>query len=372
MDEQPWITFSPVGKYLTQNGKVIDNLTYAKNAKPSFITIIGRRCKVTLLEQFLGTTSIPVHQQVYLRTVPKARTGHRPVVVIDCGIPRVHQTADDAPRESNPWNITTLTSKIFSPFSSVVVYFVTDLGGPRSVAEWLASQSVSPAASDLPTLPRILLVMETTSDSFDETIAASRILSQLLDAMQLLKQYDDNIQMQRDVDRHFRDITVLGLKSSSSDHDRGKIFKKRLLALSDLSMQDRLDAAVQFNLSHFQALSNRAIESFSPSTETVLFAHLSRPRGFSIELFQPCLRDFLNQLPSQSWLWHFAAPLIASALLLSSYPPSAHSKPSRLGRALTMLTLQIFRQSFSLAYSLHPVRRPCQSIRQTKISDACS
>jgi hypothetical protein len=30
-------------------------------------------------------------------------------------------------------------------------------------------------------------------------------------------------------------------------------------------------------------------------------------------------------MPSQSWLWHFAAPIIASALLLSSYPPRSHS-----------------------------------------------
>ncbi|EOA89665.1 uncharacterized protein SETTUDRAFT_37330 [Exserohilum turcica Et28A] len=29
-------------------------------------------------------------------------------------------------------------------------------------------------------------------------------------------------------------------------------------------------------------------------------------------------------MPSQAWLWHFAAPLIASALLLASYPPGAH------------------------------------------------
>ncbi|RAQ98955.1 FabD/lysophospholipase-like protein [Stemphylium lycopersici] len=30
-------------------------------------------------------------------------------------------------------------------------------------------------------------------------------------------------------------------------------------------------------------------------------------------------------MPSQAWLWHFAAPLIASALLLASYLPNAHN-----------------------------------------------
>jgi hypothetical protein len=31
-------------------------------------------------------------------------------------------------------------------------------------------------------------------------------------------------------------------------------------------------------------------------------------------------------MPSQAWLWHFAAPIIALALLLASYPPNSHSK----------------------------------------------
>jgi hypothetical protein len=332
------MVMSPSGDVLTQNGRVTDDLTDAKNVKPSFITIIGRRRKATLLGQLLETPSIPVHHQIYLRALPKARTSRTPVVLIDCGVPRWHPTFGSPPwgsKASTSWNIpvqnnvtTTLVSKIFSPFSSVVVYFVSDLGGAKSVAEWLAYHAASPPASDLRVFPRILLVMETTSNSFDESVAASRILSQLSAAVQKVRRYSGTTPVQEDIDRHFQDMTVLGLKSSMTVAERGKMFKKRLLALSDLSMRGRLEAGVQFSLSHFEVLSKQAIEKLSQGTETVPFAHLSRPCGFSIELFHHCLGDFLNQLPSQSWFWHFAAPLIASALLLSSYPPGAHGKLS--------------------------------------------
>jgi hypothetical protein len=369
MNDYPWITYknSPKGGVLTQNSRITDGRADPRNITPSLLTIVGRKFKTTLLEQLLGTPTIPVHQQVYLRALSKRRYGQTPIMLIDCGVlrgqqpvvPSSNSTSWDIPAQENV--TATLTSRIFSPFSSVIAYFVSDLGGLKSMAEWLASQATLSPPSDLSVLPRILLVMDTASESFDESIATSRASAQLLVAMQKLKNYSDPIHAQEDIDRHFRDITVLGLKSFMPVPALGKIFKKRLLALSDLSMRDRTEAAVHFNLSHIQALTRQAIYHFSLGEERVPIAHVSRPGGFSLELFQHCLQDLLTQLPSPSWLWQFSAPLIASAILLSSYPPGAHGKHTILPRG-DLLTRQASPPSFcSSTSSLHLVRRQYRS-----------
>ncbi|KAI0570086.1 hypothetical protein Alg215_11272 [Pyrenophora tritici-repentis] len=96
--------------------------------------------------------------------------------------------------------------------------------------------------------------------------------------------------------------------------------------MSDASMDERASKFTQFSYTHFQALTKQALSHMSSDSTTGFhFASASRPRGFTTNLLEACLTDFLNQMPSQAWLWHFAAPLIASALLLSSYPPDAHS-----------------------------------------------
>jgi hypothetical protein len=97
--------------------------------------------------------------------------------------------------------------------------------------------------------------------------------------------------------------------------------------MSEASMEERASDFTQFSYPHFQALAKQALSQISTDiTKPLRFAGASRPRGFTTDLLEACLSDFLLQMPSQAWLWHFAAPLVASALLLASYPPNAHSK----------------------------------------------
>lgn len=279
-------------------------------------------------------SSSGIHQHMYLRKLLKARTGY-PIVVINCGVLcRAAVQAVDCPFTNLPiWNVLAqknitamLFNRILALFSSVIVYFVSDLGGMRTVAEWLAYQATSPPATDIPVLPYILLVMETTSDTFDESIAASRVWFQVEKALQNTDDYNDQTEAQQDITRHFRDITVLGLRSSMSISVRARAFKKRLLALSEVLMRERYQASVQFNFAHFQTLTKLAITNYvDRGTETLLLSHASRPRGFSTDFFPLCVKDFLNQMLLLAWIWLVTAPLVASALLLSSYPPGAHS-----------------------------------------------
>jgi hypothetical protein len=96
-------------------------------------------------------------------------------------------------------------------------------------------------------------------------------------------------------------------------------------------MQERESAHTNFRFYHFLDLSKKLLSlvcsnSRKDQPKTLNLVHASRPCGFSIELLEYCLTDFLEQILSQAWLWHLVAPLIALALMLASYPPGAHGK----------------------------------------------
>ena len=305
------------------------------NYRPSFITFVGRRSKTILLDRLLGgELAVPVHKEVYLWSLPR-QSGCAPIVVIDCGMQNSHSQPPNptAARSATPatsWSLpeiqnvnAMLCGRIFSPFSSVICCFVSDLGGQRAVANWLADLANVVAAQDLPTVPRILLVVETRSDTFDERIAANKATVHLQQALQTKDCIPEN---QRDYLK-ISEIEVLGLQSCKSTSARARALKRRLLAMSEASMKERAGDFTQFSYAHFQALTRQALSHVSKDiTKPFQFASASRPRGFTTDLLEACLSDFLHQMPSQAWLWHFAAPLIASALLLASYPPNAHSK----------------------------------------------
>lgn len=339
MASLPWITFasSPSGNAITYYEPCVEFSTnLSTNSRPSIVTAVGKKSKTVLLEKILGSTaSLSVHKSVYLWSSSTLHSGSTPLLVVDCNLQNTYgvdacnvaaQHAISWPIE-NAGNISATFCRVLSPFSSVVCCFVSDLGGPRAVAKWLACQAVSPPASDLLTVPRLLLVVDTSSDTFDESIAADKSALLLCEAMHTLKLYSDEASVQNDIKLHFKGIEVLGLNSSRSTSVRARALKRRLYAMSDASMRERSQTRADFRFAHFQALSKKALSHFSRSPgRTFHFAGASRPHGFSGDLFQPCLQDFLQQLPSQAWLWHFAAPIVASALLLASYPPSSHGK----------------------------------------------
>jgi hypothetical protein len=189
----------------------------------------------------------------------------------------------------------------------VICCFVSDLGGPRAVANWLAELASAVAAPD----------------TFDERIAANKATVHLHQALQS----NDCILDGSPSRLNIGEIEVLGLQSFKSTPACARALKRRLLAMSDVAMKERASDYTQFGYAHFQALTKQALSHISSDLTTPFrFAGASRPRGFTTDLLEACLTDFLHQMPSQAWLWHFVAPLITSALLLASYPPSSHSK----------------------------------------------
>jgi hypothetical protein len=384
----PWLTFStsPGGNTLTCHEPFLHLIDPAlqNHCKPSIVTVVGKRTKTSLLNKMLGNTiPMPVHKDVFLWSSPRMRgpVGCAPLLVIDCGVQNSEQQPSnpafvDAQRPTVSWSMrkvrnfnAALCSQIFLPFSSVLCCFVGDLGGPKAVARWLAEQATAPKTSDLSSVPRVVLVVETTSDAFDERIAADRAVDLICKAMQSLKKYSEPSDAQRDLQSCFVSIEVLGLQSWKSDLLRAKALKRRIIAMSDASMRERANMLTQFTCSHFLTLTNQLLLRFTGgSPDLFRFAHGSRASGFSTLLLESCLTDFLHQLSSQAWLWHFAAPIIASALLLSSYPPRSHSE-SYAQKEIFSLRKQILHLTTSSRnYTLDPVELPLPRTRRIQTS----
>lgn len=348
MDALPWITLR--GKTVTLHEPTTSNSLNAisPDSKPSYIAFVGRLSKTILLDELLGgpahTGILPVHKDIYLRSSPKLCAARTPLVIIDSGVQgrrppdsytrtMTNETSWTLVTETNNYNAM-LCARVFSVFSSIICYFVQDLGGLTAVAAWLAEQ-ITLTFSQSQTQPRILLVLSTTSDTFDETNAADRVTQLVMKALQQVSQHGNSASAQRQAPPHFAGLEVVALRSDNSNAAQAKVLRHRLIAMSEVSMQERESAHALFSFRHFLELSKKllGLACSDPGQSQMLnLAHASRSCGFSIGLLEHCLTDFLEQIPSQAWLWHFVAPLVASALMLASYPPGAHGEfrmPSR-------------------------------------------
>jgi hypothetical protein len=69
---------------------------------------------------------------------------------------------------------------VFSPFLKVIYYFITNLGRIRVAIIFLAYYVVNYLAFNLLYKLRILLVVETTLDSFNKIVTKSKALALIL------------------------------------------------------------------------------------------------------------------------------------------------------------------------------------------------
>ena len=338
MDTFPWITLRK--KTVTLHEPVIGSSdAVGQDTKPLYTLFVGKRLKTALLDELLGGTgSLPVHRDVYLRCSSDLCADNTPLVIIDSGVqnPRV-PVEDCLPTngKKTSWLLTTewqnynamLCAKVFSTFSSVICCFVNDMGGLTTVAKWLAEQINGPRMTDLPTLPRVLLVLQTSLDTFDESIATRQVNRLVKKVLKRTKPRSEPVLAQPDINHHFAGLEVIALPSAKSNLVQAKALKSRLSAMLKVSMRERDSAYAQFSFRHFLYLSKQTLNLMCSDPEekqTLHLARASRPCDFSIDLLEHCLTDFLEQIPSQAWLWHFVAPVVASALMLASYPPGAH------------------------------------------------
>ena len=105
---------------------------------------------------------------------------------------------------------------VLSPFSNIVYYFITDLGGLRGVFKLIAWQVVKSLSSNLSVLPYILLVFNTSLSTFNKNIAELKSLTLITKIMQNFKQYNKAEDINIDLKAYFYSICVLRLNLSIS------------------------------------------------------------------------------------------------------------------------------------------------------------
>ena len=109
-----------------------------------------------------------------------------------------------------------LYNQVLSPFSNIIYYFITDLGGLKGVSKLIAWQAVKSLSSNLPILPHILLVFNISLPTFNKNIAELKFLALITEIMQNFKQYSKAEDINIDLKAYFYSICVLKLNLSIS------------------------------------------------------------------------------------------------------------------------------------------------------------
>lgn len=316
------------------------------DSKPSYIVFVGKMTKTVMLDELFGgsrhTGLLLVHKAIYLRSSPKLRAD-TPLVIIDSGVPSWQTpllcTSRPVTRETS-WQLITdrsrfttlMCASVFSVFSSVICYFVQDLGGLAATAARLAEQITMelPTISRTQARPCVLLVLPASPDTIDKDIVARKALQLIVQVFKQTGQRDNSATAQRQVHAHFTGLEVITLQSDESNAAQAEALRRRLLAMSTVLMRERESAHALFSFRYFLDLSRKLLgfvcSNLGDLPKTFSLVRALRPCGFLTDLLEHCLTDFLMQIPSQAWLWHLVAPIVASALMLASYLPGAYSK----------------------------------------------
>lgn len=382
-----WVTISLVDDEcwrLEERGEAFSALSLTDTQTPDFITLIGGSAKARLLRELTVFASAGCGH-VSLIPEPRSCRSDAPRIFVDCELHRPQsmpqQLARGTPRYSRDitWGRQcgqTEIARIFydsvlAPLSSVVCYFAADLGGLRGVAKLIAEQ----LASGLPSnrlqhdaLPRVLVVVDTTTCGFDAWSAEARLQKELETALQDIGKGPNKLSEVLD---HFREIRVLGLHKDSSPELRSKILLRRIASVSTSVQSARRSSRTLFASRHAYALFTKLIDNFCIRQEPFDFIKASRAAGFCAQDFPTHLKHLLDMIPSDVWLWHTVVPLVASALFLASYPPGSHCKfavcfrqigSDSLTRSLRFCAQERFFASLQrrMRYSYHRARQTLQ------------
>jgi hypothetical protein len=223
---------------------------------------------------------------------------------------------------------------VLGPLSNVICYFSIDLGGLEGVATLLAQYVVENRHNSFSVLPRILIFINSTNSRFNSDTAVRHVYK--LIKINLESQTQTSTMLQT-VKSSFYSIQVFNSGNMNAT-DRSDMIHRTILESSQAAKEVRSMLRFQFTFDHLEALFNTLLDQFSVQ-DPVPFSLIraSRSEGFDCSNFSKHLFDFINLIASEAWLWHFIAPIAASAILLASYPPGSHSMSHsiKLGRELT-------------------------------------
>jgi len=123
------------------------------------------------------------------------------------------------------------------------------------------------------------------------------------------------------------EIIALFPAGALSVNARHRLLKERIMSGSDQVRQHREQSRYLFSVTHFAAFLASACEHFSRVIhEPFDFIQASRVDNPAPQDLDEHLANLMKHIRSSGDFTAFAAPTIASSLLLDSYPPNSHCR----------------------------------------------
>ncbi|PSN58648.1 hypothetical protein BS50DRAFT_510039, partial [Corynespora cassiicola Philippines] len=331
--------------------RLIRHIPHPDTQRPSLIVLIGNTGKLRALRALFGlrrvrrcTTKRQVGE-IHLHLDPSSAFTGRPILLAESNLPRHNlertSSTPETCHETTRYPIkrvdgdaqaeTGIYTNLLFPFTDVFCFFATDVGGLEQVAHQLATWlRASPLSSiSKSTLPSIVIAIDSITiqiEDEDEDKVRRAFLCMLPEEMtrRLLARVSAI------------DIIPLFPDGTMSTDARYRRLKERLMERSDQVRRNRQNTQILFSATHLAALLRHASAHFAECTnrpfDVIKASRLHNPVPPDLHEH---LSNFLQYIKSSDRLIKFAAPMIASTILLDNYPPGAHAfAPTAIFKAL--------------------------------------
>lgn len=316
--------------------RIIDQLPKQDELNPSLCVFVGNKIKSRAIRHGFGIRQARLFRnrrrsgELHLNADPSTVYSERPVLVADGTVgepPERLCTAKDKCHIVD--NITLAQSSstsltlsnvygVLSPFTDVYCLFATDIGGFRQVAcvvaAWLQQ---TPFICPVALLPQLMVVTDKIpSGKGSEDEARRALLSLIAEETKI------------DVFAQFSALNVVSLpRQGLTSAAQFSLLKSRVIQASNEVRCRRESCRMLFSAVHFNAFLDLACDHFSKDFSVPFnFIRASRTDNPIAEDLAEHLTNFLRLVQSPNALLKYAIPMIASSLLLDSYPPDAHGK----------------------------------------------
>lgn len=220
-----------------------------------------------------------------------------------------------------------LCARTLLPVATTICLFAAKTAGMHEIVETVVDQIQFHGETDVSALfrPRLLIVLGApTTAACDPDIYREQLMrkmrgvwrgrAQSTDLETRLCQVFDGLQI------HLADERI-GLDA------RRAALRRTLIRVDDEAREARRLSGLLFRPVHLDAFVRGLVDGLAREPRTPFsFVRFSRPRRARPADLEAHLRSLLAFVPTEAWLWHFVVPLLASALLFTTYPPGAHRK----------------------------------------------
>ncbi|PVH90608.1 FabD/lysophospholipase-like protein [Periconia macrospinosa] len=351
-DHTHWLSISTQGgeAALLESDRLqtlVNHIPHPNVQQPSLFLLIGNTEKSIALRALFGlkrARKFTIKRnpgEVHLHLDPSSVFNGRPILLADGDVPnyisggenaktdKCHETIRRSLRRSGNTAAVDIYTHLLFPFTDVFCFFSADIGGFRQIARHLATWLESGHSSTLPksTLPSVVIVTDQISPRAEIEEEARKAFLWML-----------REETTKDLSKQISAIEIVALfpNGTMSIDARYRRVKERLMERSDQVRKSREGTRTLFSATHFAAFFKYASGHFSEFLHRPFdFLKASRAHNPVAPDLDEHLSNFLRHITSSDQLTEFAAPTIASALFLDSYPPEAHTfEPKTVFNAL--------------------------------------